>query len=126
MILNAKIFGLTHAEQMLCAVTAGWHNGIAKRYFKNHAYRPLLKEKDWNIAGILALLLALAESLDYSESNTVTAIIPGADSTSATLEIHTAENAAIEMQQLQALEDWFAETFGLPLRTIIKSETLAD
>ena len=93
---------------------------------RNHAYRPLLKEKDWNIAGILALLLALAESLDYSESNTVTAIIPGADSTSATLEIHTAENAAIEMQQLQALEDWFAETFGLPLRTIIKSETLAD
>ena len=34
MILNAKIFGLTHAEQMLCAVIAGWHNGIAKRYFK--------------------------------------------------------------------------------------------
>ncbi len=69
MILNAKIFGLTHAEQMLCAVIAGWHNGIAKRYFKNHAYRSLLREKDWDIAGKLALLLALAESLDYSESN---------------------------------------------------------
>jgi exopolyphosphatase/guanosine-5'-triphosphate,3'-diphosphate pyrophosphatase len=126
MILNAKIFGLTHAEQMLCAVTAGWHNGIAKRYFKNHAYRPLLTEKDWDIAGKLALLLALAESLDYSESNTVTALVPGTDTTAATLEIHTAENAAVEMQQLQALEDWFAETFGLPLRTIIKSETPAD
>ena len=123
MILNAKIFGLTHAEQMLCAVTAGWHNGIAKRYFKNHAYRPLLTEKDWGIAGKLALLLALAESLDYSESNTVTVIIPDADSTAATLEIHTAENAAVEMQQIQALEDWFAETFGLPLKTIIKGET---
>ena len=122
MILNAKIFGLTHAEQMLCAVIAGWHNGIAKRYFKNHAYRSLLREKDWDIAGKLALLLALAESLDYSESNTITAIIPDYDSTAATLEIHTAENAAIEMQQIKTLEEWFAETFGLPLRTIIKTE----
>ena len=123
MILNAKIFGLTHSEQMLCAVVAGWHNGIAKRYFKNHAYRPLLTEKDWGTAGKLALLLALAESLDYSESNTVTAIIPGLNTTAATLEIHTAENAAIEMQQIHALEDWFAETFCLPLQTIIKNET---
>ena len=122
MILNAKIFGLTHGEQMLCAVIAGWHNGIAKRYFKNHDYRPLLTEKDWDIAGKLALLLALAESLDYSESNNVTAIIPGTDAMSATLEIHTAENAAIEMQQLKALEEWFAETFGLPLHTMIKNE----
>ena len=123
MILNAKIFGLTHAEQMLCAVIAGWHNGIAKRYFKNHAYRALLREKDWDIAGKLALLLALAESLDYSESNTITAIIPDYDSTAATLEIHTAENAAIEMQQINTLEEWFIETFCLPLRTIIKTET---
>ena len=107
---------------MLCAVIAGWHNGIAKRYFKNHAYRSLLREKDWDIAGKLALLLALAESLDYSESNTITAIIPDYDSTAATLEIHTAENAAIEMQQIKTLEEWFAETFG-PLRTIIKTET---
>ena len=122
MILNAKIFGLTHAEQMLCAVIAGWHNGIAKRYFKNHDYRPLLTEKDWEIAGKLSLLLALAESLDYSESNNVTAINPGADSVSAILEISTAENAAVEMQQIQALEEWFAETFGLPLHTVIKNE----
>ena len=70
-----------------------------------------------------ALLLALAESLDYSESNTITAIIPDYNSTAATLEIHTAENAAIEMQQIKTLEEWFVETFGLPLRTIIKTET---
>ena len=122
MILNAKIFGLTHAEQMLCAVVAGWHNGIAKRYFKNHAYRTLLTEKDWEIAGKLSLLLALAESLDYSESNTVAAIIPGADSTVATLEIRTAENAAIEMQQIKSHEAWFAEMFGVPLKAIVKEE----
>ena len=122
MILNAKIFGLTHAEQMLCAVIAGWHNGIARRYFKNHAYRPLLSEKEWETAGKLALFLALAESLDYSESNTVTAIIPGTDRTAAMLEIHTAENASIEMQQLKAHEAWFAETFGIPLTATVKEQ----
>ena len=123
MILNAKIFGLTQGEQMLCAVVAGWHNGIAKRYFKNHAYRSLLTEKDWDTAGKLALLLALAESLDYSESNTVTAINPCTDLTAATLEIHTAEKATIEIQQIKAYEAWFAETFGVPLTTVIKGKT---
>ena len=122
MILNAKIFGLTHAEQMLCAVIAGWHNGIAKRYFKNHSYRPLLTEKDWDIAGQLALLLALAESLDYSESNTVAYILPGVGDEAAALEIHTAGDSSIEMQQLQTNEAWFAETFGLPLKVEIKCE----
>jgi exopolyphosphatase/guanosine-5'-triphosphate,3'-diphosphate pyrophosphatase len=122
MILNAKIFGLTHAEQMLCAVVAGWHNGIAKRYFKNHAYRPLLTENEWEIAGKLALLLALAESLDYSESSKVTAIIPGTGHAAATLEIRTAENAAIEMQQLQSTKMWFEETFGVPLETVVKEQ----
>ena len=120
MILNAKIFGLTHAEQMLCAVIAGWHNGISKRYFKYHAYRPLLAEKDWEIAGKLALLLALAESLDYSESNKVTAIVPSTEHTAATLEIHTAENAAIEIQQLQSTKLWFEEAFGIQLKTVVK------
>ena len=120
MILNAKIFGLTHAEQMLCAVIAGWHNGIAKRYFKNHAYRPLLTEKDWEIAGKLALFLALAESLDYSESSTVAAIIPSADHMAATLEIRTAENASIEMQQIKSHEAWFVEAFGVPLKVMQK------
>ena len=67
-------------------------------------------------------MLALAESLDYSESNTIAAIIPGADSTVATLDIHTAENAAIEMQQIKYHEAWFAETFGVPLKVIVKEK----
>ena len=70
----------------------------------------------------LALFLALAESLDYSESNTVTAIIPGTDRTAAMLEIHTAENASIEMQQFKAHEAWFMETFGIPLTAIVKEQ----
>ena len=121
MILNAKIFGLTHAEQMLCAVIAGWHNGISKRYFKNHAYRPLLTDKDWDNAGKMALLLSLAESLDYSESATVESILPDLKAAGATLEIRTAGDSSIEMQQLETNRPWFEETFGLPLLTEIKA-----
>ena len=83
-------------------------------------YRPLLTEKDWEIAGKLALFLALAESLDYSESSTVATIIPSADHMAATLEIRTAENASIEMLQIKYHEAWFTETFGVPLTVIVK------
>lgn len=30
MILNAKLFGLTHKEQVITAAIAGWHNGVSK------------------------------------------------------------------------------------------------
>ena len=120
MILNAKIFGLTHAEQMLCAVIAGWHNGISKRYFKNHAYRPLLTEKDWDHAGKLALLLALAESLDYSESDTIQQIAASADPQRAVLEIRASGDPSIELHQLKSNQEWFEETFAIPLKIVVK------
>ncbi len=120
MILNAKIFGLTHAEQMLCAVIAGWHNGISKRYFKNHAYRPLLTEKDWDHAGKLALLLALAESLDYSESDTIQQIAASADPQRAVLEIRATGDPSIELHQLKSNQEWFEETFAIPLKIVVK------
>lgn len=123
MILNAKIFGLTHAEQMLCAVIAGWHNGISKRYFKNHAYRPLLTENDWKIAGQLSLLLALAESLDYSESDTIKTILPGLDPQRATLEIQSASDPSIELHQLEINRTWFEEEFGIPLKIIVRLQS---
>lgn len=120
MILNAKLFGLTHAEQMLCAVVAGWHNGLSKGYFKNHAYRPLLAEKEWLAAEKLALLLAVAESLDYSESNRILSVRPKTSSKKVSLEIRSAGEASIELYQLESHEDWFAKLFGKPLEIHIR------
>lgn len=115
MILNAKLFGLTHAEQMLCAVVAGWHNGLSKGYFKNHAYRPLLNEKEWAAAEKLALLLAFAESLDYSESSRILAARTRATAKKAVLEIRTQGDASIELYQLENHTEWVAKLFGKPL-----------
>ncbi len=120
MILNAKIFGLTHSEQMQCAVIAAWHNGISKRYFKDHAYRLLLTEKDWENAGKMALLLTLAESLDYSESGTVRSVTPLSDGQRATLVVHADADPSIELHQLEANLIWFEEIFHMPLKIIVK------
>ena len=120
MILNAKLFGLTHEEQMLCAVAAGWHNGISKGYFKEHVYRTLLTEKDWATAERMALILALAESLDYSESDKIRSVTTKSDLRKAILEIHCEGSAPIELYQLETYRSWFAKLFGKPLDFIVK------
>ena len=38
MIQNAKLFGLTHKEQIITSAVAGWHNGVSKNYFKSRFY----------------------------------------------------------------------------------------
>lgn len=47
MILNAKLFGLTHKEQVITAAIAGWHNGVSKNYFKDRFYKELLSDANW-------------------------------------------------------------------------------
>lgn len=45
MIQNAKLFGLTHKEQLLASAVAGWHNGISKSYFsRDPLYMTMLTE----------------------------------------------------------------------------------
>ena len=69
MIQNAKLFGLTHKEQLLASAVAGWHNGISKSYFsRDPLYMTMLTENNWQTVSRLALLLALAESLDYTQT----------------------------------------------------------
>lgn len=58
---NARLFGLTHREQMLIAVVAGWHNGPSAKYVRNKIYSEFLDQYNWQTARKLALLLALAE-----------------------------------------------------------------
>ena len=71
LIENARLFGLTHREQLLCALIAGWHTGISNKYFRNKSYAEFLDEKDWDKARKLSTLLALAESLDITQSKLI-------------------------------------------------------
>jgi len=120
MILNAKIFGLTHSEQMMAAAVAGWHNGVSKRYFKNHAFRTLLSEEEWKIVNLLSLLLALSESMDYSESGKVLAMDFRIEPERVLLTLKTDGNAPIERYQLEQHQIWFTKAFGRELSITFK------
>jgi exopolyphosphatase/guanosine-5'-triphosphate,3'-diphosphate pyrophosphatase len=121
MIENAKLFGLTHKEQVLTAIIAGWHNGISRSYLRNKQYKELLTDLDLKRLGMASLLLALAESLDYSQTNQVSEICATISKKTAVLNLTAAVIPTIELHQLKQQLHWFDKAFGLPL--IIKTHT---
>lgn len=64
----------------------------------------------------MAVLLGLAECLDYTESGKITAIRPRMEQGKAILEITKADGPAlIEQHQLNENRAWFRKTFGKDL-----------
>lgn len=116
MIQNARLFGLTHKEQIITSAIAGWHNGISKNYFKSRFYKEMLTESNWKLINKLSLLLALAESLDYSEMRMVHTLTPSFNKKNALLTIHSEHIPTIEMHQLQDHMSWFKKAFGVELK----------
>lgn len=123
MIQNAKLFGLTHKEQIITSAIAGWHNGVSKNYFKDRFYKEMLTDSNWRLINKLALLLALAESLDYSETKMIHAIKPGISKKCALLRIHADGVPSIEMHQVATHLAWFKKVFGVELKLeLVKDE----
>ncbi|MDY2637860.1 MAG: Ppx/GppA phosphatase family protein [Phascolarctobacterium sp.] len=116
MIQNAKLFGLTHKEQIITSAIAGWHNGVSKNYFKSRFYKEMLTDSNWKLINKLSLLLALAESLDYSEMRMVHTLTPSFNKKNAVLTIHAEHMPTIEMHQLEDHLSWFKKTFGVELK----------
>ena len=116
MIQNAKLFGLTPKEQIITSAIAGWHNGVSKNYFKSRFYKEMLTESNWKLINKLALLLALAESLDYSEMRMVHTLTPSFNKKNAVLTVHAEHMPTIEMHQLQDHLSWFKKTMGVELK----------
>lgn len=115
MIQNAKLFGLTHKEQIITSAIAGWHNGVSKNYFKDRFYKEMLTESNWKLINKLALLLALSESLDYSEARMVRGLKADFDKKNAVLKIYADNIPSIEMHQIKSHIAWFKKTFGTDL-----------
>lgn len=120
MIQNAKLFGLSHKEQILTSAIAGWHNGQSKNYFKEKVYTEMLSVEDWKIIAKLACLLALAEALDDTETHQVTAIEPTCSANAAKLSITAAGPINVELQLLNGHLNWFKKVFGVPLTYEVK------
>lgn len=126
MIQNAKLFGLTHKEQLLTSAIAGWHHGPSKNYFKDRIYTELLKEADWSVITRLACILALAEALDDTETQQVQRITPSLTKNKACLVLETEGSLKVELQLVNAHLGWFKKVFGVPLEINVSgSSTVA-
>ncbi len=124
MIRNAQLFGLTHKEQLMTAAIAGWHNGVSKNYFRDRFYKEILSEANWQVIGKLALLLALAESLDYTQTMQIHGLEPRADKKSAVLGIYAQGIPSIEMHQIRSHMGWFKKVFGMDLEIKLLKENI--
>lgn len=115
LIENARLFGLTHREQILAAVIAGWHNGTSAKYYRNRIYSEFLDEGDWHIARKLAMLLAIAECLDVTQMGLVKTVQALIKTKAAVLKLYLSEPAPIERQALQKCDKWIKKDLGLAL-----------
>jgi len=116
MIENARLFGLTHKEQVIAAAIAGWHNGVSRSYLRNKAYKYFLSDSDLTKISQLALLLALAESMDYSQTMKISEIIPEIKSKkTASLTLKADSLPSIELHQLKQHLPWFGKVFNMEL-----------
>jgi len=114
LVENARLFGLTHREQMLTAVVAGWHDGPAVK-FSSRLYSEFLDEADWAVARKLALLLAMAEALDATEMGLVREAEARIIGGRPVLIVKAGEWPMLELQAVQKHAKWFRREMGYEL-----------
>lgn len=120
LIENGKLFGLNHLDVVYTAILAAWHHGVNRGYLRNKAYRKLIPEIDLKRLSNAALLLALAECLDYTQTGVIRSIEPAILNGGAVLTLTAARTPAVELQQLQAMTKWFRKNLGCSLTVVVK------
>lgn len=123
LVENARLFGLTHREQLLTAVVAGWHERPTAKFANHKIYGEFLDENDWQTARKLALLLAIAENLDASQLGLVQAVEASFADSQARLLLLADGPVPLARQALTKLERWFKKDTGCTL-TIRYAERL--
>ena len=111
MIENARIFGLTHWENICTAIMAAWHNGVSRSYMRSKAYKNLLPEQLYKDLGKGALLLSLSEALDYSQTGPLTSVHASLGKKGPVLNLTSPILPSIELHQLKIVSKWFKKTF---------------
>ncbi|MDR2007292.1 MAG: Ppx/GppA family phosphatase [Acidaminococcales bacterium] len=116
LIENAPLMGVTHREQIMAALVANWHNSISMKNLQRGIYKDFLSEKDIITARKLAVILAMAENLDFTETNAVKDISPDilADGR-AVLGVAMNESLRIELDELSGNLDLFKKEFKTEL-----------
>jgi exopolyphosphatase/guanosine-5'-triphosphate,3'-diphosphate pyrophosphatase len=115
LIENARLFGLSHREQIMAAVIAGWHHSPSVKYSYNRIYNEFLDAGNWQTARKLALLLALAESLDTTQMSLVEKVTTAFTEKQAQLALTASQDIVLELQAIRKHYKWFKRETGLEL-----------
>ncbi|MBC8016771.1 MAG: exopolyphosphatase [Sporomusaceae bacterium] len=115
LVENARLFGLSHREQIMASLIAGWHHSSSAKHSYNKIYNEFLDEGNWQTARKLALLLALAESLDSTQMTLVEKITTTFTNKQAKLKLETREAIPLELQSIKKHSKWLKKETGLEL-----------
>ena len=117
---NARLFGLTHREQILTAVVAGWHSNIAGKLMRNRLYSEFLDDADWAKARKMAIILAVANSLDSTHRQMITNPLVSYSKGLAVVSVSTEGDCSLEMQDVEKQRKAFQRELDAELRIIFK------
>ena len=120
LVENARLFGLTHREQILTAVVAGWHGNISTKLMRNRLYSEFLDEADWGKARKMAAILAVANSLDSTHRQLITNLLVSYTKDTAVVSVSTEGDCSLEMQAVDKQRKIFQRELGAELAIIFK------
>lgn len=114
LIENGHLYGLSHQEQVMCALMAAWH-GNSMKPVRNY-YKQFLQDKEWKKAQILGLILAMIEAMDEGETGIVQEILGKANDKEVELRLHCLSRPDLELRLLEPLQKDFQKEAGLKIK----------
>lgn len=118
MIMHAPIYGLSHKEQAICALIAGWAHGSSSSYsIKTTNYAQLLSREELKDYRKLAILLAISEAVDTAHKQMVKDVKSRITEEKVYLTFYTEEEPMHDVEDiaLMNLEKFFKKAFGRTL-----------
>ena len=115
LVENARLFGLTHSEQVLVAVLTAWHSGFQAKLMRNRVYSEFLDDADWIKAKKLAVILTLANCLDSTQRHLVKDINLFLTDTTAEIFPIAEGDISLDLLGIGKHRKWFQREFGLDL-----------
>jgi exopolyphosphatase/guanosine-5'-triphosphate,3'-diphosphate pyrophosphatase len=123
MIANAHIFGLSHHEQIICALIAAFHHGYSGKMTRFISYYQVLNSEELTRVRRLSLFLSMAEALDETYEQCVKKLSCHVQETAADIEIELySGNCDTARHSLEPLMSSFEKTFKKPLSITWKTD----
>ncbi|MFD2116526.1 Ppx/GppA family phosphatase [Paenibacillus yanchengensis] len=114
LLLHAKLYGLTHREQLLTAAIAAYKTkGLARNQL--HKYNAILHEGDIDLVQKLGTILKVAAALDRSKQQVIKQIRSEWNEYQYILHVKTTASLDLELQEIKQLGNEFRRVWGIQL-----------